>query len=205
MKRLVSLSLLLIFFTIPCAYAQPDGTVKQCLPSFSEFKPVPGGWAEYLVKTSGDPVFRVRIAVVGKEGPDYWYETVVWAGGRIVTKVLAAGDPNNEKNVKKMIVKYGDDPATEVPVVMKELPQQKGKPVRDIKDKGPEDIKVLAGTFTTKHLQYQENGKTTDTWENSCVSPYGLIRLVSSDMEMVLLGYGTGAKSLITETPKVIK
>jgi hypothetical protein len=205
MKRFLLLSLLLILITVPGAYAQSAGTVKQCLSSFSEFKPVLGAWSEYRVRASGDPDFRVRIAVVGKEGPDYWYETVIWSGGPMISKILASGDPNNEKNVKRMIVKYGNEPATEVPLVVKEMSPQKGKTVRNIKDKGSEDIKVLAGTFTTKHFQYRENGKTTDTWENSCVTPYGLIRMVSSDMEMVLLGYGTGARSMITEKPEVMK
>jgi len=34
------------------------------------------------------------------------------------------------------------------------------------------------------------------------VSPYGMIKPVSKDTEMVLIRYGTGAKTLITETPQ---
>jgi len=34
------------------------------------------------------------------------------------------------------------------------------------------------------------------------VSPYGMIKSQSNDMEMVLIGYGTSAKTLITETPQ---
>ncbi len=34
------------------------------------------------------------------------------------------------------------------------------------------------------------------------VSPYGIIRSQTKEVEMVLLAYGTGAKTLIAETPK---
>jgi hypothetical protein len=68
-------------------------------------------------------------------------------------------------------------------------------------DKGTETIKVPAGTFTTRHMQYQ-NGEVVDSWIYKDISPYGMIKSVSKDLEMVLLGYGTGAKTLITETPQ---
>jgi hypothetical protein len=41
-----------------------------------------------------------------------------------------------------------------------------------------------------------------DSWIYKDVSPYGMIKSVSKDIEMVLIGYGTGAKTLITETPQ---
>jgi hypothetical protein len=75
--------------------------------------------------------------------------------------------------------------------------EQKGK----IVDKGAETIKVPAGSFKTQHMQYQDV-ETVDTWIYKDVSPYGLIKSQTKDMEMVLLGYGAGAKTLITETPQ---
>jgi hypothetical protein len=50
-------------------------------------------------------------------------------------------------------------------------------------------------------MQYQDV-ETVDTWVYKDVSPYGMIKSQSKDMEMVLLGYGTGAKTQITETPQ---
>jgi hypothetical protein len=41
-----------------------------------------------------------------------------------------------------------------------------------------------------------------DTWVYKDISPYGLIKSQSKDFEMVLTGYGTGAKTLITEKPQ---
>jgi hypothetical protein len=75
---------------------------------------------------------------------------------------------------------------------------QSGKVV----DKGSETIKVPAGTFKTQHMQYQDVGGFVDTWVYKDVSPYGMIKSQSKDMEMVLTGYGTGAKTQITETPQ---
>jgi hypothetical protein len=101
-----------------------------------------------------------------------------------------------------MIVKTGNEPAMEMPIQMWKQgvkPQEsKGKLI----DKGKETIKVPAGTFATQHFQYQESGSLVDSWVYKDVSPYGLIKSQSKDFEMVLTGYGTGAKSLITETPR---
>ena len=205
MKKILSFSLMFVLLLISGVYARSNDTIRQCMPSFSEFKPVLGAWSEYQVKASGEPVSKVRLAVVGKEGRDYWYETVIWGDGQTITKILTSGDPNNVKNVKRMIVKYGNEPAVEVSVVGSEKPAQGSTPVRNLVSKGAEDIKVPAGAFLAEHFQYQEEGRTVDTWVNDCVSPYALIKSESKVMVMVLLGYGTGAESLIKEKPEEIK
>ena len=173
-------------------------------PSFhGEFKPVVGGWSEYQVTTKGSSPSKMKVAVVGKEGDAYWYETVMEGGRekRTIMKMLVSGNPEDQKNIKRMIVKQGNDPAMEMPVQMMQQSSkgqgQKGK----IIDKGAETIKVPAGTFKTQHMQYQ-GVETMDTWVYKDVSPYGMIKSQSKDMEMVLLGYGTGAKTQITETPQ---
>jgi hypothetical protein len=51
-------------------------------------------------------------------------------------------------------------------------------------------------------MQYQDGEIVVDTWVQKDVSPYGMVRSQSKEFEMVLLGYGTGAKTLITETPQ---
>jgi hypothetical protein len=151
----------------------------------------------------GEPPSKMKIAVVGKEGDAYWYETVMEAKreGRVMTKVLVSGDPSDQKNIKRMIFKPGNEPAMEMPVQMMEQPStQKGQPGKII-DKGTETVKVPAGTFKTQHMQYQ-NGEVVDSWIYKDISPYGMIKSVSKDFEMVLIGYGTGAKTLITEIPQ---
>jgi len=171
---------------------------------YTDFKPVVGGWSEYQMTTKSGEPSKMKIAIVDKEGDAYWYETVMEGGrqGRNIVKMLVSGDPGESKNVKRMIIKTGSKPAVEMPVEMMQQSsrgqEQKGK----IIDKGNETIKVPAGSFSTKHMQYQDAENVVDTWVYKDVSPYGMIKSQSKDLEMVLIGYGTGAKTLITETPQ---
>jgi hypothetical protein len=205
MKKTLSFSVMFVLLLLSGLHAKSNDTIGQCLISLSDFTPVLGAWSEYQVKASDEPVSKVRLAVVGKEDRDYWYETVVWAEGQTVTKILASGDPNDAKNVKKMIVKYENEPAVEVPVAGPDKPSSGSNQVQSLVTKGAEDIKVPAGDFTTQHFQYQDNNGTVDSWINDCLSPYALVKSQSKSMELVLTGYGTGAESLIREKPEEIK
>jgi hypothetical protein len=170
---------------------------------YGDFKPVVGGWSEYQMTSKTEGSMKMKIAIVGKEGDAYWYETVMEGGrqGRNIVKMLVSGDPGDTKNVKRMIVKTGNDPAMEMPGEMMQQSSKGQEAKGKIIDKGTETIKVPAGTFKTQHMQYQDV-ETVDTWIYKDVSPYGMIKSVSKDTEMVLLGYGTGAKTQITETPQ---
>jgi len=201
-KMLWIVPILLVLVLSQIAYAQFGKTSG---PSFhGEFKPVVGGWSEYQVTTKGSSPSKMKMAIVGKEGDAYWYETVMEGGreGRIITKMLVSGNPEDQKNVKRMIFKQGNEPAMEMPVQMmgqaSKAQESRGKVI----DKGTETIKVPAGTFKTQHAQYQDAEGVVDTWVYKDVSPYGLIKSQTKDHEMVLIGYGTGAKTLITETPQ---
>jgi hypothetical protein len=203
MKRIICVvSIVLTLVLAQLAQAQVG---KGAGPKFySDFKPVVGGWSEYQMTSKSEAATKMKIAIVGKEGDAYWYETVMEGGkqGRIITKMLVSADPGDTKNVKRMIFKQGNEPAMEMPVGMMQqsskTQEQRGK----IIDKGNETIKVPAGSFSTNHMQYQDGNNVVDTWVYKDVSPYGMVKSVSKDVEMVLLGYGTGAKTLITETPQ---
>lgn len=171
---------------------------------YSEFKPVLGGWSEYQVTAKGSSPSKMKIAVVGKEGDAYWYETIM-AGGRedrIIMKMLVSGNPEDQKNVKRMIVKQGKEPAMEMPIQMMQQSSKGKGPSGKVIDKGTETVKVPAGTFAARHFQHQESEGVSDTWVYKDISPYGMIKSQSKDHEMVLIGYGTGAKTQITETPQ---
>jgi len=174
-------------------------------PSFyGEFKPVVGGWSEYQITSKREGSTKMKVAIVGKEGEAYWYETVMEGGkqGRTIMKMLVSGNPEDQKNIKRMIVKEGDKPAMEMPVEMMQQPSKGQEAKGKVIDKGTETIKVPAGTFKTQHSQYQDASGVVDTWVYKDVSPYGMVKSVSKDTEMVLIGYGTGAKTQITETPQ---
>ncbi len=203
MKKFVFAAFVIFsLISVPFAYAQFG---KTAAPRFySEFKPVVGGWSEYQITSKDEPSSKMKIAIVGKEGDAYWYETVMETKqeGKVITKMLVSGNPEDQKNIKRMIVKMGNEPAMEMPVgMMGQPPKTQEKPGKLI-DKGSETIKVPAGTFKVKHLQYQDPDAVVDVWIYKDVSPYGLVKSKSKEFEMVLLGYGTGAKTLITETPE---
>jgi hypothetical protein len=175
---------------------------------YTEFKPVVGGWAEYQMTTKGESPTKMKMAIVGKDGDDYWYETVFEGKqeGKMISKMLVSGNPGDTKNVKRMIFKNGNEPAMEMPVGMMQRGSQqamesKGKTV----DKGTETIKVPAGSFTCQHMQHQDGDIVVDSWVAKNVSPYGMVKSQSDKFEMLLLGFGTGAKTLITETPQSFK
>jgi hypothetical protein len=202
MKRILAVSLMIVFMA-SAAYAQFGA--QQGPRFYGDFKPVVGAWSEYQSTFNGQPPMKMKVGIVGKEGPDYWYETVVQGETRMVSKMLVSGNPNDKANLKRMIVKAGNDQAMEMDTasMMARKQAAKAKPVAPkVIDKGMEKVTVPAGTFQARHLQYQEGADVVDAWVSDKVSPYGLVKSKSKDMEMVLTGQGTGAKTLITETPK---
>jgi hypothetical protein len=195
------LSLLLVLAFAQLAYAQMGMGAG---PKFySDFKPVLGGWAEYQMTQQEEPPFKMKIAIVGKEGDAYWYETVIDTKeqGRSISKMLVTGNPDDQKNIKRMIVKMGDEPAVEMPLQMMQGSKDEGQEGKTI-DKGMETVKVPAGTFAARHIQYQYEDLVEDTWLHKDISPYGVVKSQSKDFELILLGYGTEAKTQITETPQ---
>jgi hypothetical protein len=200
-KIIFVISVLLVLSFVHLAYAQFG---KGAGPKFhSDFKPVVGGWSEYQMTGKGESPSKMKIAIVGKEGDAYWYETIMETKqeGRIISKMLVSGNPEDQKKMRRMIVKMGNEPAMEMPIQMMQASKDQGQKGKII-DKGKESIKVPAGTFTAQHMQYQDGEIVVDTWVHKDVSPYGMVKSQSKEFEMVLLGYGTGAKTLITETPQ---
>jgi hypothetical protein len=202
MRKIVFIiSVLSILCLVQLGYAQFG---KGRGPKFySDFKPVVGGWSEYQMTGKGEQPSKMKIAIVGKEGDAYWYETVMETKqeGRMISKMLVSGNPEDQKSIKSMIVKMGDEPAMEMPGQMMQGSKDQGQRGKTI-DKGTESIKVPAGTFNTQHKQYKDGETVVDTWGHKDISPYGMVKSQSKEFEMVLLGYGTGAKTLITETPQ---
>jgi len=221
MRILVCAAMAALLLSVPIADSM--GFMPESGPSpwlGSEFRPVVGHWSEYQMTPKGEKPMTMRIAIVGKEGDDYWYETVMVLEGqeKMITKKLVSGDPDNDENVKRMIMKSGDEPATEMPVQMMKmmgpdggLPQMmmqgeeepeveepEAKPV----DLGVASVTVPAGTFKAHHWQFVTKEEAVDAWVSEKVRPHGLVRMAAKDFEMVLIGHGDDAKSLITETPQ---
>ncbi len=168
-----------------------------------EFKPVLGAWAQYRLKGGDMPSSTMKIAIVGKEGSYYWYETITEQGGETtIAKMLVSGDPGNSKAVKRFIVKNGGEPAMEMPVTESAKPAGPREAPCTMVDKGNETVSVPAGTFRARHLQFTCGNERGDTWASEKVPPYGIVKSTTRGMEMILTGYGMGAKTAITETPR---
>jgi len=205
MKKIIFIgSIILAFSFVSLVHAQLE---KGGGPKFySDFKPVVGGWSEYQMSEGGGATSKMKIAIVGKEGDAYWYEAIIETKqeGRIISKMLVSGNPQDSKNIKRLIVKTGNEPAMEMPVEMMQASEDQAEKGKTI-DIGTESIKVPAGTFTARHIQYKFEELVEDTWIYKDVFPYGVVRSKSKDFEMVLLGYGTGAKMQITEKPQKLE
>ena len=202
-KIIFVVSIFSVLSFVQFAYAQLD--MGSGPKFYSDFKPVVGGWAEYQMTEMGQSPSKMKIAIVGKEGDAFWYETIIdrKQEGRTISKMLVSGTPEDPKNVKRMIVKMGNEPAMEMPVDMMQGSQDQNQSQKEKTiDKGIESIKVPAGTFSARHIQYQYEGYVEDTWIHKDVSPYGVVKSKTKDSELVLIGYGTGAKTQITEKPQ---
>jgi len=175
---------------------------------YGDFKPVVGAWAEYLMTMKDEEPITMRLAVVAKEGESYWYEMVmaVKDQGNMVTKMLVSGNPQDPQNVTRMILKAGDQPAMEMPVM--HAPPAEGEadvakePEGEFVEKGVESVTVPAGTFQADHMQYVHGESVADVWVAAGIGPYGIVKSTGDEMEMVLTSHGTDAKTLITETPQ---
>jgi hypothetical protein len=205
MRKSVIFIMVFMFIMSQGAFAQ-WGKGQQTPRFQGEFKPVVGAWAEYQIKGTDQGPAKMKIAIVGKEGNAFWYETVNdGQGGRTIMKMLLSGDPNDQKGVTRMIMKNGNEQATEMPIMgmgQGKKPAKAQPPKGKVIDKGMETITVPAGTFTARHFQYQNEKEVMDTWSSEKVPPYNMVKSSAKDFTMVLVGFGAGAKTAITETPK---
>ena len=108
MKKIVcvvSIILTLVFVQLAEAQLGKGGGPK----FYSDFKPVVGGWSEYQMTTKSEGSTKMKIAIVGKEGDAYWYETVMEGGrqGRSIVKMLVSGDPGDTEECKKNDLQTG--------------------------------------------------------------------------------------------------
>jgi hypothetical protein len=168
------------------------------------FNPVVGSGAEYEVQPNGKNKMNVEIDVVGKEpvnGKDgYWLETAFDSQmGQMTMKMLMVSDAS-DSTVAKMIMQMPGGPPMEMPA---QMIGQRGQQTYDIRDKadkvGSESVSVPAGTFTADHYHMKDG--SGDFWVSDKVSPYGLIKGLGKDFNIVLTKVVTEAKDKITGTP----
>lgn len=177
-----------------------------------------GQWAEYRFAAS-DPGESMTMtnALVDTEDVDgvthYWHETrMAGEEGAMIMQILVPGYPFDIDDIRRSVMKVGDEPAMEVPDQMLGMTRQQGAgddPANDaaqrceeLTEVGRESVTVPAGTFEAVHVRHESEGDRYDMWVAPEV-PFGMVRMLLPDQEeVVLLGHGTDATSSIARDPR---
>jgi hypothetical protein len=198
-----------VFFFSPSFLTAAEIEEQRTVPRlFGAFSPKNGGWSEYAIydKSTGKRTV-MRMSIVGIEADAFWYEVENReGGGSNIVKMLLTGDPNDPENIQRLIMKSGANPAQEMPrdfVLMGRrmashmFEQRSGIPSNpalklENKKTGVGSATVPAGTFDVRYKI------------NTDVHPFGVVSSDAENATMVLVGYGIGAKSLITQEPAMM-
>ena len=167
-----------------------------------------GQWIEYemIAPQVQQGVTNMRFAIVGSEPadgePHYWYEMKMET---MITQMLVPGFPYDPSQVKRMVMKMGDEPAQEMPETMLVMmrAQMTNNPalstagrcgdVDDAEEVGWETISVPGGSFRALHLRSAE---LQAEWWLSSEASFGMVKFVGpGGQEMELTGHGTDAQS----------
>ena len=171
------------------------------------FNPVVGQGAEYQMQSHGEGSQTMGVAVVGKEDfqgqTGYWLEMTFQdpRGGAMVMKMLMVMEGPNPGPKRMIMLMNGQ--AYEFPMNNPMMAGQMAKSApHDIRnDKswvrvGTETITVPAGTFSCEH--YRAADGSSEGWFSDKISPWGLVKSVGKDNNMVLVRQVTDAKTKIT-------
>ena len=174
-----------------------------------------GYWAEFdLSGAPNDEVSSLRFAIVERadEADKTWYEFSANTNqGPVIVQLDVPGWPFETTDVTGVIVKMAGQPAMRLPNEMLSMMQQQmgDNPMADFAAKcassgviGNESTEVPAGTFSTLHLQSDDDG--SEAWISPDV-PFGIVKgTVPDGGVLVLKGFGKDAESSIPEAPQMM-
>ncbi len=175
-----------------------------------------GQWAEFQMSSGGmGGSGGMRLAIVGTQdvagSEAYWIELRMTGDqGSVITQILVGGYPYDPEQIHEMVLKMGNQPAMKVPGQMMGMMRDRmgTNPALNAAEKcaeaeivGWESVTVPAGEYRALHIKPVD--AQGDVWALDSV-PFGLIRFMSADGEIVLVGYGMDATSSITETPQAM-
>lgn len=158
------------------------------------FQPVVGSGATYQLKTASNPDAEFTYAVVGKDGGAYWMEirSTTSKGSLVMKQLMSMPGPGQAPQIQRMIMQAAGRPPMEMPVSMlkggvgRAQTQGTASPHGLGEKIGIETVTVQAGKFECEHYRSASNGKNSDVWVSSKVSPYGLVKMVSGETRMEL-------------------
>lgn len=174
----------------------------EVLAALGPFRPDPGAWVEYAIRSKGRPDARVRISILDASLPDgrYWLElaSATASGVAAATRLLVHGDPAQPGAIERLLVYVAGQPPFELP--LDELP-----PSQEPRRKGRSRVtrlvearvRVPAGSFLTDRLRIVTRGAATQVWRSSEVPLWGLVRSRGAGCETELRGFSrSGAHSM---------
>jgi hypothetical protein len=202
-------------FAVACAFcftilaasasAQMGMGTRPSMPA-GVFTPTVGSGAQYDVTSADGNKTTFEYAVVGKDnvnGRDaYWLEWTTTAGrmGEMVVKVLMSPG-SSDGATSRVIMQMAGRPPMEMPSQsrMGSQPAPKMDIRGESEDVGKEPVTTPAGTFACEH--YRAKDGSYDTWVNSQVSPFGVVKSQGKNSSMMLTKVITDAHDKIVGTP----
>jgi hypothetical protein len=164
-----------------------------------------------FTNASGESMI-IRFAIIGEEEvggiAHFWMEVVSTppaVGDEVIAQMLIPYYPFENEDIKGYIIKMPGQPPQLVPQRMLEALGASASPgpswqeqCAAVVDLGVERVTVAAGTFRAHH--YRSGGEDSgDVWIADV--PFGMVKFLAEDGKMQLVGFGTDAKSSITEKP----
>ena len=158
--------------------------------------PKVGQWLWYELRDAqGHKQFALRQAVVGEEKvgrkKGYWveFQVVPEVGYETVYKVLLTGPASDPRNIHKVLYKRGLQPVQELAPGDGE---DGGAPRPKRTSHGAEDVLTGSGVLRAEHIEITQDGETIRLWVNDDVKPSGIVKLRTSEGEMLLRSQGLG-------------
>jgi hypothetical protein len=175
------------------------------------FKPVVGNGAVYETQRTdqrGAPKQPLEMTVVGKESFEgkeaYWLEFAHTDAGSASLGYAKMPMTKDDFQPHRMIVQQPGQQAMELPLhagMHEKIQEHKEEEMEKWHLAGSESITVPAGTFSCQHWKKDEG--VGDVWVNDKISPFGMVKYISSGETMVLVKVIAGAKDHITGPVKI--
>lgn len=178
--------------------------------SFTEPSWEKGEWCEYKVNSSTMGEYTLRYVVLQKEKNMYWFEMVgVKDTSRFIYKMLVPYGFRGK--AKRMIIKVNQQQAVELINDPEGEPPGENRPFlvkKEIVDKAKKKrvrVRTPAGEFECWYVSTTDpKGSRVELWLSNEVPVFRIVKFRTLYEKGELIGWGTGAVSLINEKPKII-
>lgn len=155
-------------------------------------------WYELKDAEEGRTLF-VRQAIVGEkkiQGKKGYYletEIIPEVGFPVVYRMLLTGPATKKENVHEIIVRDGfNEPETLALDSLENPADDTSEAVRT--SLGTETITTPAGEIQAERFTIEQEGEKTEVWISDSVRPMGIVKMISSDGELLLSRSGQGGE-----------